>query len=220
MLHVYALVRQPAAVPDVLGIEAAPLRSLEAAAGIDAVVSDRAQAAAAPSETAILAHARVVEALTELNEAVLPARFAGEVPDEEDLRRRLHERRNRLLDALERVDGCVELGLRVLPQPSEKRPAASSGSEYMRRRLGDITRAEELAGELHGSLAAAARESTCNVLSRPDVVLTAAYLVARGDLDRFHAALEAVERRTAGVTLVLTGPWPPYSFALLEAGGA
>jgi hypothetical protein len=70
---------------------------------------------------------------------------------------------------------------------------------------------------LQRSLAAVARESTSNVLARRDVLLTAAYLVPRGDLERFHAAVKDVERQLSGVTVVSTGPWPPYSFALLEA---
>src|SRR5204863_290210 len=83
----------------------------------------------------------------------------------------------------------VGLGLRVLPATREEPSPAASGSEYMRRRLDEVARAEELGRTLHGSLVGASRESSCNVLGRRDVVLTGAYLVARDNLDRFHAAL-------------------------------
>ena len=217
MLHMYALVRHPAALPDIGGIDEAPLRSAAAAEGVDAVVTDTNAEAGAPTEAAILAHAEVVEAVAAANDSLLPARFAGGVPNEDELRRRLDGRRESILEALGRVEGCIELGLRVLPDTREEPSPAASGSEYMRRRLDEVARAEELGRTLHGSLVGASRESSCNVLGRRDVVLTGAYLVARDDLDRFHAALHEAERELAGVTLVLTGPWPPYSFALLEA---
>ena len=216
----YALVRHPASVPDLPGIDDGPLRALPVAGdGVDAVVSET-RTGTAPSEAAIMAHARVVEAVAAANESVLPARFAGDVSAEAELSRILGERRDKILEALDRVDGCVELGVRVLPAQDDSRGQAATGSEYMRRRLDEIARAQQLAHRLHGALAAAARESTCNVLARRDVVLTAAYLVPRGDLDRFHATLREAERQLAGVTVVATGPWPPYSFALLEADGA
>lgn len=217
MLHMYALVRHPAVLPDAHGIDDAPLRAATAADGIDAVVSETAADPAAPAEAAILAHAQVVEAVAATNDGVLPARFAGGVADEQDLRRRLDARRDRLLEALGRVEGCVEVGLRVLPEPRDGPTPAASGGEYMRRRLDEVTRAETLAKQLHETLAAVARESTCNVLARSDLLLTGAYLVARDELERFQATLQEAGRGLDGVTLVTTGPWPPYSFALLEA---
>lgn len=219
MLHMYALVRHPAAMPGVRGIDDAPLRTSAAADGIDAVVSETRPEPSPPTEAAILAHAQVVEAVAAANDSVLPARFSGAIAGDDELRQRLAGRRDQILQALERVDGCVEIGLRVLAEPREDRAQAASGSEYMRRRLDEIARAEQLARNLHEALASAARESSCNVLARRDVVLTGAYLVARADLDDFHTTLREVERNLAGVTLVTTGPWPPYSFALLEADG-
>jgi hypothetical protein len=216
MLHIYALVRHPASVPEVLGIDDGPLRALLAGDEVDAVVSDK-NAGTAASETAILAHARVVEAVAAANGSVLPARFAGELSADADVARILVERRDSILAALDRVDGCVELGVRVLPAVDDERPQAASGSEYMRGRLDEVARAGQVADTLQRSLATVARESTSNVLARRDVLLTAAYLVPRGDLDRFYATLHDVERRLSGVTVVPTGPWPPYSFALLEA---
>src|SRR2546423_13407692 len=62
MVHMYALVRHPAAMPGVRGIDDAPLRTSAAADGIDAVVSDTRPGPGGPTEAAILAHAHVVEA--------------------------------------------------------------------------------------------------------------------------------------------------------------
>lgn len=219
MLHMYALVRRPAVVPDVPGIADAPLRALDAGEGIDAIVSETDSGGAGPTEDAILAHARVVDAVAAANDSVLPARFTSDVAGEDELRRRLLDRRTRVLDALDRVSGCVELGLRVLPAASDEPAQPSSGAEYMRRRLGEVTRAQQLAQTVHESLSAAARASTCNVLARRDVVLTGTYLVPQDELERFGGLLDQAQRDLDGVTLVSTGPWPPYSFALLDAEG-
>lgn len=217
MLHMYALVRRPAVVPDALGIADAPLRAVDAGEGIDAIVSETQSDGTPPTEDAILAHARVVDALAASNESVLPARFTSDAVGEDDLRRKLLDRRERVLKALEQVSGCVELGLRVLPAGSNEPLQATSGGEYMRRRLDEVTRAQHLAHSLHDSLAATARASTCNVLARRDLVLTGTYLVPREEIERFGAMLDEAQRDLDGVTLISTGPWPPYSFALLDS---
>jgi hypothetical protein len=218
MLHLYALVSRPAVVPDAVGIADAPLRAVDVGEGIDAVVSET-QGGTAPTEDAIVAHAHVVDAVAASNDAVLPARFTSDVTGQDELRRQLLDRHDQALEALERVGGCVELGVRVLPSAPSEPAQATSGSAYMRRRLDEVTRAQQLAHTLHESLAATARASTCSVLARRDLVLTGAYLVPREELERFQAALHQAERDLDGVRLVATGPWPPYSFALLEAEG-
>src|SRR5437588_506281 len=120
MVHVYALVRSPTTVPAHAGIGNAELRVVSVGNEIEAVVSD-IEGAAQPSESAILAHARVVEGLAEANDSVLPARFGNGIPDEADLRVRLEKRGSELAAAFARVSGCVELGVRVFRVP----PAAA-----------------------------------------------------------------------------------------------
>jgi hypothetical protein len=216
MVHLYALVRQPAAVPAVDGIGDGALRAVALDDGIDAVVSDTTDGVA-PSEDAILAHARVVDALAEANEAVLPARFAGGAGSDDELRAGVAAKREQIVAGLARVDGCVELALRVLRPAAAAASPPGSGAEYMRRRLQQVEQAQALAREVHGTLAELARESTSRLVARDDLVLTAAYLLPRAAVEQFRSALQALEAQHREATLVLTGPWPPYSFALLEA---
>jgi hypothetical protein len=76
---------------------------------------------------------------------------------------------------------------------------------------------------MHDWLAASARDARFNPL-RPstgegrDMLLNAAYLVAVDAEQPFRAAVAELEQRHAadGVTLELTGPWPPYNFAAAE----
>jgi len=68
-----------------------PLRVATVADRIDAVVSDASHTARPPTQSQILAHAQVVEALAASNDAVLPARFGKALADENELRRRLEK---------------------------------------------------------------------------------------------------------------------------------
>jgi hypothetical protein len=216
VLYVYAFVAAPATLPDVSGIDDALLRS-ERVGELTAVVSEH-EARFEVSETAILAHARVVEALAAANEAVLPARFGAMHRDAAALREAVADR-GELVDALARVRGCVELGLRVLAVPSSP-SEASSGAAYMRARLDHRRELERLANELHAPLAGLAREATLSVGTTPRLLLTAAYLVERGQVEAFQRQLDALQSRHPDVGIVCTGPWPPYSFAVAEGGGA
>src|SRR3954469_21253795 len=93
MLHLYALVSSPAQLPDTVGIDDAPLRALAVDSEIDAIVSEgAARRTGAPTETEVLGHARAVDAIAAANAATLPARFAVEPSEPDDLRRPLLQR--------------------------------------------------------------------------------------------------------------------------------
>ena len=217
MLHLYALTEHPAQLAEAAGIEDSGLRVVEVTPAVDAVVGDVAIAEGQPSEAAILAHAAVVEQLAAANEALLPARFSGAYPSDDALATAIAEREPRISQGLERVRGCVEIGLRVFDNaPPTGGKAEGSGRAYMQRRLEEVRRAEHTAAELHDALAAAARESTSRVLATPQLLLSAAYLLPRSAVEPFRRAVETAERDRPGLTFVCTGPWPPYSFAMID----
>jgi gas vesicle protein GvpL/GvpF len=217
MLYLYALTEHPAAVPTTPGIDETPLAA-ERLDGIEAVVGVLDTERVEPSESVILAHARVVDEVAALNAAVLPARFGRGYADAEALRRAVGPSTDVLRDALARVRGCLELGLRVLAKPEGSALTGESGREYMLGRLEERRRVEQLADELHAPLAALARAETRSVGTTPQLVLSASYLVPREDLDAFQAALRELELAHPAVTIACTGPWPPYSFATVEIG--
>jgi hypothetical protein len=220
MLHLYALTEHPAKLPEDAGPDEPRLRAVTIEGTLDAVVAEIAERPGAPTEAAILAHARVVEAIAALNDAVLPARFGGAVAGEQELAGELEDRLPQLTAALERVRGCVEVGLRVLDQSAEDgKQSHRSGREYMLERLAEVRAAERLASEIHEFLAASARDSSYHVLASPQLLLSAAYLVPRAEVESFRAAVEEAERDRPGLAFVCTGPWPPYSFALVEREG-
>ena len=170
-----------------------------------------------PSEETILAHALVVEALEPLSFALLPARFSLAFEDFPQLEGALRERGSELEHSLGLVRGNVELGLRVVGDEVERAPAASTGRDYMEARHAQVVSAERLAGDLHACLAEQARAAVRN--ERPDgrLVLSGAYLVEPAAIPVFRDAVGALESKHPQLSFALTGPWPPYSFAGMEA---
>jgi hypothetical protein len=213
VLYVYAFVAAPATVPEVAGIGGGPIRASSVGA-LDAIVAERAADGVAPTEEAIVAHARVVEAVAGVNEAVLPVRFGALHADEAALRDAVAGRSD-LLQAIERVRGCVEFGVRVIAEAAVA-PNATSGTEYMRTRLDERKAAERAAASVHEPLAELARESTAAVAATPALLLTSAYLVERDRVEAFRSAVGGLAADHSALGIVCTGPWPPYSFATAE----
>src|SRR5438552_1665664 len=63
---------------------------------------------------------------------------------------------------------------------------------------------------------ASSRAETQHVLASPQLVLSAAYLLPRSEVDSLRTAVEKVGRTRPELTFICTGPWPPYSFALVD----
>jgi hypothetical protein len=208
VIHVYGFVSAPA--PE-LGTEGLGGGAVETRAfgAIEAVLSRHASEQAATEES-VRRHAQVVDAALRTAGAVLPARFGTAYPDDAALGRAVAPRAGDLSDRLARVRGCVELGVRVLgPEPEDE--SVGSGAEYMQARLRETTDRRRLADEVHGALSELSRESTHRIPHSGRAVLTAAYLVPAESRRLFARRVEELGR-ARGITVVCTGPWPPYSF--------
>jgi hypothetical protein len=206
VIHVYGVVDRLADLPEVAGLDDAPLELVHVA-GLDLVVS-KAEPTAEISREALLRHAEVVEELMQASDAVLPAQLGRAFRDDAELEETVREQAPKLTRALQDVRGCVEFGLRATAEAAEP-PEADTGAGYMHARLEQTRLQNELVERLHEPLARLARATT---LQRPAGGLIGAYLVARDDVAEFEAAAARLEG-APGVTVVCTGPWPPYSFA-------
>jgi Gas vesicle synthesis protein GvpL/GvpF len=144
---------------------------------------------------------------------LLPARFGTRLADEAAVAQALAERRDELLEALDRVRGAVELSLRVLgdaPEPDEDPPR--SGTDYLRAKARRATAEIETAGGVHRPLARLARASTQRAGRGAREMLRAAYLVDRRAVPQFVESVGAMQDANPHLQLLCTGPWPPYSF--------
>jgi hypothetical protein len=219
MLYVYAILEGGGGGVSGNGLQNQPLEC-EAFDGLSLVFS-RHTANPTPSAENLWRHERVVESLMRTH-TLLPSRFATTVRDEAALAERIAPHAAELKAGLERVRGCVELGLRVLwpqEQAAISANAHATGRGYMLARLAEERRRkamEEEAGPLfdrvHNDLAPLARESTRSMSSSARPVLTAAYLVELDNIERFRNRVREVRGSDAKFRVLCTGPWPPYNF--------
>lgn len=213
MIHVYAVAEEVEHLPAVAGIGGAPLRCIRVE-DVDAIVSEHDSPELEATEEAVLAHARVVEALVAASVALLPAQFGRGFSGEPVLEAALRGELEALRPALARVRGRVELGLRVIGgDATEAAVTPTSGRAYMEARLEAAARAERLARDLHEPLAAAAAASVHSVGAAPRLLLSGSYLVGADEVERFRTQVTRLEADYPELTFVCTGPWPPYSFA-------
>jgi hypothetical protein len=190
-------------------------------------------------EEKVRAHEAVLEAA--LGRAPLvPFRFGTIYSSDDHVRRMLRENTG-LGEALERLSGRVELGVKAFldveqferARAGDDDPAPeSSGRAYLLRKQRDRQLADERAAfaaeratASHERLAAAAEDARANPIRRPEVsggagqmILNGAYLVRADGETAFKESLAALEESGVadGVRYELTGPWPAYNFVAVE----
>jgi len=191
VIHVYGIVDELQELPPVPGVDGAPLERRRVN-GVELVISDGGDTEV--TQAAVLRHAEVVEGLMSRSGAVLPAQFGRPFGDDAELEAAIRPKARDLERGLERVRGCVEFGLRVAGES----PSAESGTAYMRARLAQQRAVEPL-----------------EHLSRD--VSANAYLVPAEKVDEFQEAVRRLQAEHPELTIVCTGPWPPYSFGAEEA---
>jgi len=162
--------------------------------GLAAVCMSHVEHEASPE--ALWRHEAVVEALME-DRDLLPVRYGTCVEDESAVARVLDERRDGLLEALDRVRGAVELSVRGHdPTVDTTDPVATMRGH-----------------EVHAELSRLARESARRRGRDPGEVLRGAYLVERDSVQAFVAEVARLQDAHDDLSLLCTGPWPPYTFA-------
>jgi hypothetical protein len=186
-------------------------------------------------EMAARGHDAVVQAAAAVAPTA-PMRLATIFLDDDGVRRRLAEEHARISAALDRVEGHEEWSVKVLTRHVEDDPGspaeapASSGAEYLRRRKAEqearVTGqrdAQLVAERVHESLVKLSAASRRLPAQDPrltghtgTMVHNAAYLVRRDQSDEFSAAVGELISDHREVLVDARGPWPPYSFAMLD----
>jgi gas vesicle protein GvpL/GvpF len=233
------------AAPDVSGVADAPLRTLTHD-GVGCYVSsvptvDFGDDALrvhledlAWLERTARQHDRVVQACAQLT-TVAPLRLATIFADDQSVLRRLDALRASALDVLAELDGREEWGLKMYAAApgADADPAdagEASGTAYLRRRQSEHSRraeaAEHATRDAESVFSSLADLAVRTLRHRPQdqrltgdprpMVLNAAFLVDRARVDAFRAAVAALAAQRPPDSVVLTGPWPAYSFASLD----
>lgn len=189
-------------------------------------------------------HERVVEKLLE-SRSVVPAPHGFRARDEEAVRGFLERARLPLREALEYLEGCWELRLRVLvPGAAEEDEPAAAREGEPGAPGEDEPGVEEQGGPGPGGAdsgrdpVAAGPPEEAAALSRRifrvlrhraraarrlspsgGAVFTGAFLLPRGEWIGFVEEVARRESRHRGVELDVTGPWAPYDFVRMTPAG-
>lgn len=187
------------------------------------------------------AHHGVVDALADAGAVVLPFRLFTIFSSEQKAAAEFEGLLPAIRRAFDRVRGRQEWILRIgKPDPARIDPAdagrlegsgvsrsATTGTGFLAakaaQRRQDVERAERVKTDAAAAfqslqtLAEAAK--TRAVDPRGNVMLDAAFLVRPAQVEPMKQALTRAAARllTDGCPVGLTGPWPPYSFASLDA---
>lgn len=225
------------------GLEGAPVQRVRHR-GLDAVVSDVALDTFGEEglkhnledlrwlEDVARSHDDVVRAVA-AHGPTAPLRLATICLDDDGVRARLDEWGDDLADVLDRVSGRGEWSVKVVapaaPAPADE-PEPASGAEFLRRRKAQAEQREQrqasgaaVAEDVHQELATRAVASRLLPAQDPQLtglagtmLLNAAYLVDLDRADAFSATVDELAARHPELAVEGAGPWPPYSFAVLE----
>lgn len=182
-----------------------------------------------------LAHEAVIEHFTRSG-TMLPMKLFTLFASDERALAHIRGARERLDRVLDRVDGCVEWGVRVRLDDARAREVLaaealgsgpqSSGKAFLLRKKLEQDAARELAARLRsemdvafaelaaGASEAVRREPAASPESGGRLLLDAAFLVPQPRGEAFEAIVERCAARLAprACDVTLTGPWPPYNF--------
>jgi hypothetical protein len=155
--------------------------------------------------------------------------------DDGRIRQLLEDRHDDFEATLCRLSGRDELGVKVFAAPEalvaeddqHDSDAPRTGTAYLMRRRRELVSREEAyrvaaleADRIHSTLMRYAvdgkrRPPPDRSLSGKDevTVLNGTYLVDSGVVEQFRETVAALSMSTGRLSLEMTGPWPPYSFA-------
>jgi hypothetical protein len=194
--------------------------------GLDLVIGEVARVPR-PTTAALTRYDRVVRTLIETHASVLPARFGTTAPTVDAVAAAVVDRRDALRRSLRLVRHRVQMTVRVFASGGGVRPRVGPGvGPHLRPRVGVHSgrqflqrRAEELqvpgTAPLRAAVKRWVRGEQTERYQRGTLLGTMYHLVPRTAASPYRAAIQRAAA-AANLTVVVSGPWPPYAFA----GGA
>ena len=145
-------------------------------------------------------HHYVIDAAARLF-PLLPVRLATVYRGDAAVCAALSERCGQLRDALHRVGGRVEWGVKAYAAPNAAGGASGAQAVHV-----------ELTAKAIGIRLHPPQSAQLSGVRQP-MLLNAAYLLDTADSVAFTAAVAGIATAHPELRVELTGPWPPYSFA-------
>lgn len=204
MIGLYAIVQ--GAPENALGAKGETLRAISCAS-FSALIGE---APPPLSVESLRAYEAAVRRVADACEACLPARFGAASPNEESLLRELEARAAELTEALQLVRGREQMTLRV-HGPGAPAPlvGGGSGTRYLEERR--RTRKFPELDPLRNALAQLIRAERLERHSEPGLLASVYHLVDRGASSSYQRLASGF--RIEGLRLLVSGPWPAWSFA-------
>lgn len=188
----------------------------------------------------ILVHQKVVDLARGIGTA-LPVRFGIIFKTEEGVKKMLSKSYESYRTKLHKLKDRDEFGVKVILNDSglkriresvaahseevvatrKKLPKSGRGTSYLLRLKMEeaiknqlYKKIEDLSQQIYTRLGAPADERTVLKSDHEQIILNAAYLINRREVERFQKEVEAVRKDFGGEGLIVhtSGPWAPYSF--------
>jgi len=208
------------------GISGTPVRLLKTE-GFSVLVSDLDADVMQVTRENALAHAAVVRSILDRT-TPLPFRF-GTLVTEQQLVNYLSARKPALETKLEQVAGCVEMSVKIILEPAAPKPVPNeninqgAGTSFLDQKRREILGGEQNAAEatristwLHDQVSGLIRDEQVTLRPTAKLVLAAAHLVERAKVRKYRENMAEMRQSRPELHFLLSGPWPPYSFANIE----
>jgi hypothetical protein len=176
-----------------------------------------------------LAHHEVVRSITKQT-TPLPARF-GTLVTVQQLSNYVSTHRQAIKAKLAHVRGRVEMNVRMIAnlitdtsQESKIEIVPGPGTAFLLERRREIVREKagaiykkQLSLWLHEKLGDLVKEEKISVVMSETVILARAdHLIERVDVEEYRTKMARVVEEQPETRFMVSGPWPPYSFANIE----
>lgn len=199
----------------ITGLSATLLRVVPCdGAALGALVSTLERAPERGSLDDIRAHDHALQSVVHHGSTTAAVRFGQAFSSDEEVRRHVGERGERIAQLLKEFDGCVEMRILLPLAPESERPSGASvdeslgpGRAYLERVRGRAAGPRTGIG-LRDALGPLVRAERVEDLGTRGVVF--AHVVTRTDESEYRAALEALP---AFASARIVGPLAFYSFA-------
>lgn len=198
--------------------------------GLGAAVSWVESPDVTPNVARALSYGKVVEAL-HADRVVLPMRYGCLFEEEPQVVELLRVHGEAYAAVLRELDGCVEMGIRLLlpagsvSEECEHAPSRAGRAYLIGRAVHYALEEEAVRGlaavmeRLRGALGGFATRIETDCGARADRGLGSLYfLVERDAVESFRQAFRRIERAEPA-RLLLSGPWAPYNFVAGQGRG-
>jgi hypothetical protein len=209
--------------------------------GLAAIISDVVHNEISQDSANVLAYHKVIESFHD-RFGVIPIRFGTVVEKEEEVKRLLEQQGDRYRTLLNQLDGCVEMGVRIIvddlgkpakgcceSSASQLSACCTSGAAYLADRKAHQD-AEALADERDRQVIDRYRSAFEGLFIRfkteksrytvfgplsKSFLLSFCFLIPRHAVKSFRMECADLSSRDKA-KMMFSGPWPPYNFVLPE----